>query len=390
MDQIGLSNNTITLINSTTDRTPSPDAIVAQWANFLCYQLLGFPISVFGVFGNVMSIWVWTRQSMQWGTSSTSCYLVTLSCSDMFYLLTTNLGLLLPNWMRYTQDGFQPLFTAPAQKLVVKSVFTPIVDTLSNVSFYLVVAFTVERWIAVNYPILSLAICRPQRARYIILCVIAAVIVLHIPEYIENVPALQKRGYSESKGYNIGYNWGVMVLFFAVTPLALLSVFNTLLVREVLLSKRSRANLTQANKDNAYMAVTITIILVVVLSFICHTPAATILVVFTYREQRQLITAQEKSKWKVAFAIANLLSIINSSVNFLLYSAFSAKFRITCCKLICPKLYKHDRQNGVKFNRDATIVTTALKSKPSSSIQSNAQSIPLLHQNGTDTDAQKD
>lgn len=314
-----------------------------EWSYFICYQVLGFPISFFGVLGNIMSIHIWTQKEMQWGSSSTSWYLVALSCSDVLYLLTLNFAVLLPGWKKLENGELHHMFEDNDTLERLNSIAKPLSDTLVNISIYLVVAFTFERFIAVTYPMKGRLWCTPQRARYVILVLIAAVVVLQIPGFLEHDPTMIKRGYPEHKLFRIGYNWGVMVLFFAVLPIILLSCFNSILIRQVFVSRKQRKtlmlqqrrNTVKEKKSENFIVVTMTVILVVIIFFICHTPAAVMLCIYNYKEQFGQFNSNAHSTWQIAFSAANLLSLINSSVNFLLYSIFSAKFRKMCAKKYC-------------------------------------------------------
>ena len=215
------------------------------WTEFICYQLLGFPISIIGITGNVMNIWVWTAKKMHWGKSSTSCYLVALSCSDLLYLMCINFGRLLPSWSIIDGENLVPIFPQTSVIIKLKEVIEPLIDLLANTSIYLVVAFTAERFIAVTYPMKGRIICTPRRASLIILTLIVVILLLHIPIFLEHNPTLQMMGFHESTGYKFGYNWGIMVLLFAVAPLIMLSFFNSMLIKTVMKSRRHRAQMLQ-------------------------------------------------------------------------------------------------------------------------------------------------
>lgn len=358
-------------------------------AHFICYQVLGFIISLIGIFGNVICICVWTRKKMHWNVSSTSYYLVALAISDLLYLLTINLIVLLPKWLMPYDNHYAWVFTQSKHTDVIPHIGQPMIDIFSNMSVFSVVAFTVERYIAITYPMKGLVLCTPKRARYILLTGMLTVVMLHIPGILEQVPSINTLGYLRSASFTIGYNWGVMALLFALTPLLTLCVFNTLLVRSVLLSKQNRKSMVTITRTRSlekerrgYVILTITIIVVVIIFFLCHTPAAIILCVYSYREHMDLIkSTSEEDKWMMAFAGANLLAMLGSSLNFLVYSMLSASFRKTAKNLVpwlpCAKSRRtktiSNSANTGKLNSESSS-----KSSSSSKPQKGNEDLPLL------------
>ncbi|MCL4156696.1 UNVERIFIED_CONTAM: hypothetical protein GTU68_003814 [Idotea baltica] len=118
-------------------------------------QLCAIPFLVaFGGVGNVLSLWVFCTPSFR-GHSS-SCYLAALAASDTLFLLT-----LLVVWLSNTTVD---LFNAQGWCQGV----TYLTHVATFVSVWLVVAFTVERFIAVCYPLLRSVVCTVRRARTIV------------------------------------------------------------------------------------------------------------------------------------------------------------------------------------------------------------------------------
>lgn len=346
------------------------------FVKFLCYQALAVPISCVGIFGNLMCIWVWTRKKMH---SSTSYYLVVLAVSDLFYLLIINLVVLLPDWLQVNNQTFTNLFKGKSQVEVLHiAIGQPIIDVISNISVFSVVAFTIERYIAIKYPMKRMRLCTRARAKCILCSGALAVILLHIPSFLEHVPWMKRLGYRDSVYYRIGYNWGAALLF-TITPLLVLTIFNTMLIYSVLNSKKVRRSMTtsarrpetfssnstysttahqlaRASSDRTYTesnyaVLTLTIIFLVMVFFLCHGPAAVVLCISTYRGYMKLITRQEQNSWSIAFAIANLLSMLSSSLNFLVYSVLSATFRKTALQ----SLWLYGKKSKTSLNNTGTV-----------------------------------
>lgn len=119
----------------------------------------------FGCLGNVVSVWVFHSTKLR--TLSSSCYLAALAASDTAFLLTLFLV-----WLSMVGYDLlnQPGWCQAINYAIYVSTF---------LSVWLVVAFTVERFIAVCYPLLRAAVCTVRRARLVILLLTLAALLLY-------------------------------------------------------------------------------------------------------------------------------------------------------------------------------------------------------------------
>lgn len=107
--------------------------------------------------------------------SSTNNYLVALAIVDIAYLILTLILNTLQN----------PCFTNNSLSEIVSTICRPIADFSSNTSVWLTVTFTVERWVAITYPLQSRTWCTVHRARKIILSVMCASLLCTSPSAFE-------------------------------------------------------------------------------------------------------------------------------------------------------------------------------------------------------------
>lgn len=126
-----------------------------------------------GVTGNILAIIVLTKRRMI--MSSTNNYLVALAIVDTLYLILT----LVINTCHH------PCLRQTSASQIILTISRPIADFSSNSSVWLTVTFTVERWVAITYPLQSRTWCTVSRARKIILGVICASMICTLPSAFE-------------------------------------------------------------------------------------------------------------------------------------------------------------------------------------------------------------
>jgi len=107
--------------------------------------------------------------------SSTNNYLIALALVDIAYLVLTLI----------LNTCLHPCFDATSTAAILWTVCKPMADFSSNTSVWLTVTFTVERWVAISYPLKSRTWCTVHRARKIILGVMLAALVCTSPTAFE-------------------------------------------------------------------------------------------------------------------------------------------------------------------------------------------------------------
>ncbi|KZS12306.1 thyrotropin-releasing hormone receptor [Daphnia magna] len=149
------SSDNVTVVDSSTSalNVSTSFALALKCLDFFNFYYLAV-IIIFGVVGNTLNFLVFTRTHLK--LRSSSYYLAALALADLGFLLT-----LLVVWLNhvgvdlFNRQGF-------CQALVYTS------SVCSCLSVWLTVAFTIERLIAVQYPLQRPYMCTVRRAKIII------------------------------------------------------------------------------------------------------------------------------------------------------------------------------------------------------------------------------
>ncbi|CAF0751765.1 unnamed protein product [Didymodactylos carnosus] len=285
-----------------------------------------------GVTGNILAIIVLTKRRMI--MSSTNNYLMILALVDIFYLLLT----------MTLNVAAHPCFIHRSSSEIISTIARPIADWSSNASVWLTVTFTIERWVAITYPLQSRTWCTVYHARRIISGVLFAALIATLPSAFETklvrVKNNQTNSYRieaqhtsllKSKLYQKFY-FNFVTFAIIWIPLILLFIFNTILIVYVHRSKKSSQNSIDGIKlrrhhrttQNEQRKTTIMLIAVVIVFTVCQIPQAISLTIASYNEELAIST-----KLLIYNNFANSLVALNASINFVLYCCFSDRFRST-------------------------------------------------------------
>ncbi|EFN81825.1 Rhodopsin, GQ-coupled [Harpegnathos saltator] len=202
-------------------------------------QLYYSPILVhLGLLGNCLSVCVFFGTKLR--RASSSIYLGALAVSDSGFLVT-----IFVVWLNmfhvhlFNEQGFCQFFVY--------------LSTLcSFLSVWLVVAFTVERYVAVKYPLRRQSLCTVARAKVVIIWLTILAVLLSSPVLLFSGPRTVLTRYGNAtlcylvngwESWATVYNGIDTVLTFAV-PLTIIVIFNTLIARNLYKLDHIRRTLT--------------------------------------------------------------------------------------------------------------------------------------------------
>ncbi|XP_062610501.1 probable G-protein coupled receptor 139 [Saccostrea cucullata] len=289
-----------------------------------------------GLVGNVMSFFILRHKSM--ARHSTNVFLAALSIADLIVLFVGLfrlwIGEILENDFQ-TESDFMCKFV---NLLTYSS---------SQFSAWLVLAVTVERYIVVCHALQATRWCSRERARktVVVLAIIFILINLHLI-WTTGIRTDMGRTKPECEGLR-NYEFLVRKVWpwidaalYSTIPVISISLFNILIIRQVISATHSRRSLQHAplNKielkrrsKNKSSKLTI-MLLTISFAFCVTTLPMNVVIIASYQVSNN---PKEIAKFWLVRTTAELLMYLNHSMNFFLYCATGHKFRSIVLRIVC-------------------------------------------------------
>ncbi|CAL1530786.1 unnamed protein product [Lymnaea stagnalis] len=255
--------------------------------------------------------------------NSSILWLISLNCTDCLNLtirliinLTENNGIPFSDW---------------SCKL-----FNIMAETLEFSAYYYVVGLTVERFIAVWFPLKMSIWCTKQRAVVGILSVLTACLCqsLYIVEvYRVNVYSWCVMRVKYLGFWGITYQHQIQPTLMMLIPIVSLAVLNALIVRRLDQARKFQKQMSDVvNKEKSKQQQQINRMLLAdsIWLFLCVTPD------LCYRYSDQFLGREEDDNVArlIMMNVFGVLRMYNSAVNFILYIIAAKKFRTELIKLV--------------------------------------------------------
>ncbi|CAH2103472.1 unnamed protein product [Euphydryas editha] len=315
---------TVETLNNGANQTDFDLWSIQMVSSFYLYYT---PLIVFlGVIGNLVSIYVFYISKLR--LQSTSQYLSALALSDTVFLLQ-----LTPPWLSAAQ------ITGIFYRGGFCQVFVYISYVSCCLSAWLVMAFTLERFVAVIYPLKRNAMCTVARARYVIVSIVLASIILNIPVLRFAVPSQNDCNIDrEYLDHAARFNLVDTIVSFTI-PLAGIVFLNSMIMCGVWRLERTRRRLMKAERprgrrrdrctrlltcQRAQQRVTRMLLIVSSVFVILNLPAYTFRVLaYAY----DLNTDEIGGRWTALQQLSVMFFHTNFAINFMLYCLTGQNFR---------------------------------------------------------------
>ena len=304
-------------------------------------------ICVFGIICNILNIVILTRRTM---TESPYTYLMGIGVADIALLILAFIEVV------FSQRSTQGLYF---WKFYDCYIFFPFANVFANSTVWVTVLMTIERFVSVQYPLRAKELCTKTLARRCIIGVFAFSIFINIPRFfcMKIVKASEGKYVTRSSDFEMSTFYKAVTWFYIISihaiPLTVIGTLNSCLVWALYRAQRHRTELQEPQINSRsklplqtsreQRRLTITCIVIIVVFLVCIVPSAFSnrpIAMLLFGRGQTLLQFTTSSKYRCLRAVTNMLVIMNSSLNFIIYCLFSHKFVITLKFLMWKALYR--------------------------------------------------
>ena len=366
--------------------------------NFMFYTLLIGAISILGILGNILSIAVLQKDR---NNRVAAFLLQSLAFVDTCVLLMS----------LFILSVIYGLFPYTGQSNLVGKMIPYVVKYVHPVGYmaqcgtiWITVLLAVNRYIAIVKPFHAVSWCGLSRARKQVLVVLLFTVSLNFPRYfqyqinynvteIETKVSFAETEIGESTIFGVVYTNIIYTVVVLLIPLVILVIMNSRLIHEIKFANRNRTvksitnskikfNLPGFQRKGSFSKpplpeednITFIMVIIIVILIVCHTPDR---IFFIYR---YFFTDREQLKCGETLyyisSICNLLIVINSSCNFMIYFLVRRRFRKIFFVKICA---------WCKLEQIRRMSTFSESSTPSSLARRMTDGAVLEHKESNDT-----
>ena len=235
-----------------------------------------------------------------------------------------------------THDGFCSI------KGYVQVYTWPLICSAQTASVWLTVLICTERYLAVCRPLENTSIRNIPRLRTFVCIICAFSVVYNVPRFFEFVPTerhlfnpnrtisvITDTDLRRNDIYRYLYNTVLVSIVVYAVPLIVITFLNIKIIREMRRCANRWHDLNRRQKRELKASVMPMCIVAVFL--VCGSQSLAVFILDAiYME------SYHEHEWlQVYTAIVNLLVIINSSLNFVIFYLFGSKFRVLLAQLVC-------------------------------------------------------
>ena len=233
----------------------------------------------------------------------------------------------------------------------------PFICCAQTMSIWLTVLICTERYLAVCRPLETNAIRSIPRIRVAVFIITIVSILYNVPKFFEFVPTerpiigtnrtisvITDTNLRRSVVYRYLYNTVMLSIVVYAVPLCVLTILNTKVIREMRRCADRWHDLNRRQKKELKASVMPMCIVAVFL--VCGSQSLAVFIL-------DAIFVESYPDWlQVYTAVVNLLVIINSSLNFVVFYLFGSKFRVLLWHLVKCRTKKAIARN--RWNKRIT------------------------------------
>ncbi|XP_067947197.1 FMRFamide receptor-like [Watersipora subatra] len=369
--------------------------MITKDSNELLHQLqhylngiASFVVCLLGCMGNLLSIIILLDKMYTW---STNIYLLALAVADMFLLicaLLISLNDIVDNSSSLSATGeiIPEAYTYPY--------IVPIVNIFQTISIWLMVAFTVDRYIMICHPFQGSKFCTRKRASIVVVCLYIVGVLYNLPLFFESKTEVlleDDKKYIGRVLTELGGNdlylkivhlWAYSIFIF-VLPCLALTVLNVRLIMAVKRSRLMGRRMSWGKTCNHRNDTTLMLVAVVVVFLVCQLPALVSNTIYASNTDRFIKGGAEYDHFRIILEISNFLVILNSAINFLLYYMFSPKFRAAVTLKFLSPCVRGGKLLVATFSQKLSYNESKLETCPALCMNQTAIDMEMASQNKT-------
>ncbi|KAK3098051.1 hypothetical protein FSP39_015603 [Pinctada imbricata] len=336
--------------------------IMNEFWEYRVSNILGiyiFPIIVgLGTIGNLLSFLVFIRKSMR--SSSTCFYMMVMAVADTLVLYFNALR----KWLSFLNG-----YDAVTESEIGCKIFT----FLSYFSFawsaWLLVAMTIERFIAIHFPLKAPRIATPGKAKKVIFALFLILFAwnchfLWTVTMDDSNQCIPGEDYKKFHDYYVPW---MDAFVYSFIPFAVLITFNILIIRDTSIAMRNRRTLRGRNplrdaqtdsRAQFHQRLTIILLSVSFTFLVCSCPKVVLIAIrdtqFQFYFDNGIPNFHEIAKYVFVSRLSDLFLYINHSFNFVLYSIHGKKFRKEMKNLFLCRNHDIRRRSTISMSLDVT------------------------------------
>lgn len=304
--------------------------VVTGYLRFKYMVVFVLPVLfIFGILGNVVSFLIFQTDQMK--KLSTSILLSSLAVADTIVLI---IGLL-PEWC-----GLLTGFNIQTMSSSICKVVNFILYSTGQISVWLLVAITVERYVVVCHSHRAKAICVKSKIKNAVVFIIVCICAINSHTFWTIDLITQDTVETETyvcQSKIISLTW-LDACLYAIIPSLIIFVINILIICSLV--RKIAHPFKNKSKSTKRSEIKLTVVSIVVsLTFVITVlPICVVLILTAYwsaNKNEQVINIL----W-IIHGVTDVLMYLNHSINFLLYSVMGTKFRKILFSKICPGFYK--------------------------------------------------
>ena len=323
--------------------------------NYIVNVYIDGLLCIFGFAGNILILLVLPRDRRP---NSNRVLLQAMAMFDTAFLVYVFLYVVMRSLAKYT--GEIPGYGALDD--YIKAFVLPMGWTAQTCIIWTVMMIAIDRYLMLSYPLQARVWCRSSRACWSILAMMVTAILFNVPRwpyyylvafhshdtnstFVSHIDS--GIDHFNEDLYQTIYSVGLTIVFLFIIPLTVIITLNVLLVKNLKAAAEHRTSTLQMVKkrEGETQKLTKLVIIIITTFILCQLPDFIASIIgaglFDY----------EEGIYEYYAPFKEMLLVLNSSINIILYCIFFDRFRNTLSKMLGCDRHQSSSNSQVSVNR---------------------------------------